>query len=114
MNRLRLAALWVCLVLLPPAAFSAQIDRTVENKQPTDCTENGDRRLMICRGAWSGKTVSLFNTWSAPDANPERLLDLPSPDGKKIIQVRGFHVRLSVGGKRFWTPFGNMHDAEVG
>lgn len=40
--------------------------------------------------------------------------DLVSPDGKKIIQVRGFHVRLRMNGKRYWTPFGNMHDAEVG
>jgi hypothetical protein len=50
----------------------------------------------------------------APDTNPEWWLDLPSPDGKKIIQVRGVQVRLSMNGKRYWTQFGNMHDAEVG
>jgi hypothetical protein len=49
----------------------------------------------------------------APDTNPERILKLPSPDGKKVIQVRGFQVRLMMNGKRYWTPFGNMHDAEV-
>jgi hypothetical protein len=110
----RLLAVWVCLVLFPPVAFSQEVNRAAEKKQPTDCTESGDRTLMVCRGAWSGKAVSLFNTWMAPDVNPERQLDLPSPDGKKIIQVRGFHVRLRMGGKQFWTPFGNMHDAEVG
>jgi hypothetical protein len=50
----------------------------------------------------------------APDTNPGRRLDLPSPDGKKVIQVRESHVRLKMNGKRYWTPFGNMHDAEVG
>ncbi len=50
----------------------------------------------------------------APDSNPERRLDLPSPDGEKIIRVRGFHVRLRMNGKQYWTPFGDMHDAELG
>lgn len=109
-----LATLWVCLVVLPPTALSRQISGIAEKSQLTDCSENGDRKYMVCRGAWSGKTVALFNTWSAPDTNSERQLDLPSPDSKKIIQVRGFHVRLRMRGKRFWTPFGNMHDAEVG
>ena len=80
----------------------------------TDCGKKTDRKYAVCRGAWSGKTVALFNTWMAPDTNPGRRLDFPSPDGKKIIQVRGFHVRLSLKGKRYWAPFGNMHDAEVG
>src|SRR5271154_3508265 len=114
MKRSHLVTFCCWLVFLAPAAFPAQINRAVENEQLTDCTQNGDRNFMICRGAWSGKTVSLFNTWSAPDSNPERLLDFPSPDCKKIIQVRGFRVRLMMNGKRFWTPFGNMHDAEVG
>ena len=109
-----LAAVWVCLVPLLPVARSEQFNRVAENRHSTDCRENGDRRYMVCRGAWSGKTVALFNTWMAPDTNPERRLDLPSPDGKKIIQVRGFHVRLRINGKRYWTPIGNMHDAEVG
>jgi hypothetical protein len=113
MNRWWLAAVWVCLILLP-MALSGQINHIAENRQSTDCSENGNRIYMVCRGAWSGKTVALFNTWMAPDTNPERRLDLPSPDGEKIIQVQGFHVRLSMNGKRYWTPFGNMHDAEVG
>jgi hypothetical protein len=113
-SRWWLVALWVCLILLLPFALSAQINRIAENRQSTDCTENGDPSYMVCPGAWSGKTVSLFNTWMASDTNPGRRLDLPSPDGKKIIKVRGFHVRLSMNGKRYWTPFGNMHDAEVG
>jgi hypothetical protein len=114
MSRSWLMAVWVCLFLLLPVALSEQINRVDENKQSTDCTDNGDRRYMECRGAWSGKTVALFNTWMAPDTNPERRLDLLSPDGKKIIQVRGFRVRLRINGKQYWTPFGNMHDAEVG
>lgn len=114
MSRWWLAAVWVCLVLFPPVAHSEQVSRVAEIRPSTDCSENGDRRYMVCRGAWSGKTVALFNTWMAPDTNPERRLDLPSPDGKKIIQVRGFHVRLRMNGKRYWTPFGRMHDAEVG
>lgn len=113
-SRSWLAAVWVCLVLLLPVALSGQINRIAKDKHPTDCTEKGDSRYMVCRGAWSGKTVALFNTWMAPDTNPERRLDLPSPDGEKIIWVRGFHVRLRMNGKQYWTPFGNMHDAEVG
>lgn len=113
-SRSWLAAVWVCLVLLLPVASSGQINRIAKDKHPTDCTEKGDSRYMVCRGAWSGKTVALFNTWMAPDTNPERRLDLPSPDGEKIIWVRGFRVRLRMNGKQYWTPFGNMHDAEVG
>lgn len=114
MSRWWLAAVWACLILLPPTVLSQQINRVAENRRLTECSENGDRRYMVCDGLWSGKTVALFNTLMAPDTNPERQLDLPSPDGKKIIQVRGFHVRLRMNGKRYWTPFGNMHDAEVG
>jgi hypothetical protein len=114
MSRLWLAPAWVCMVLSLPMALAEQIKRVSKIKQSTDCSENGDRRYMVCRGAWSGKTVELFNTWRASDTNPERRLDLPSPDGKKVIQVRGFHVRLRMNGKRYWTTFGNMHDAEVG
>jgi hypothetical protein len=114
MSRWWLSAVWAWLALFLPVALSEQVNRVVENRQSTDCSEHGDRRYMMCRGAWSGKTVALFNTWMAPDTNPERRLDLPSPDGKKIIQVRGFHVRLRMNGKRYWTPFGSMHDAEVG
>ena len=84
------------------------------NQESTDCEKGKDRRYAVCRGAWSGKTIALFNTWSAADTNPGRRLDLRSPDGKKILQVRGFRVRLWMDGKRYWTPLGSMHDAEVG
>jgi hypothetical protein len=113
-SRWRLAPLWLCLVPFVPTAFSQTVNRVTQNKQLTDCDKNADRRYAVCHGAWSGKTVLLFNTWMAPDTNPGRRLDLPSPDGKNVIRVRGFHVRLNANGKRFWTPFGNMHDAEVG
>ena len=90
-------------------------DRNALTNNPslTACDEKSDRRFSICRGAWSGKTIALFNTWMAPDTNPQRRLDLPSPDGNKVIRVHGFHVRLRMNGRQYWTPFGNMHDAEV-
>ncbi len=113
-SRWRLGPIWLCLVLFVPTAFSQEVNRVTQNEHGTDCGKSADRRYAVCHGAWSGKTVALFNTWMAPDMNPGRRLDLPSPDGKKIIQVSGFHVRLDVNGKRYWTPFGNMHDAEVG
>lgn len=104
-----------CVCLIPLHMFLTQgVNRVVKNTQLTDCRQKADPRFAVCRGAWSGKTVALFNTWMAPDTNPERQLDLPSPDGKKIIHVRGSHVRLRMNGKLYWTPFGNMHDAEVG
>jgi hypothetical protein len=114
MSRSWLTAVCTCSVLLPGVHFPDQIKRVADNKELTDCRDDSDRRYSVCRGAWSGKTIALFNTWMAPDENPERRLDLPSPDGKKILEVRGFHVRLRMEGRRYWTPFGNMHDAEVG
>src|ERR1700722_14463979 len=109
-----LALVLGCVSLLFPVTFSAQSNDTTGNKTSTDCEKNNDRRYAVCRGAWSTKTVALFNTWSALDLNPERRLELPSPDGNKILQVRGARVRLQLNGKRYWTPFGRMHDAEVG
>jgi len=82
--------------------------------RPDDCKEGSDRRFTVCRGAWSGKTIALFNTWMAPDTNPDRRVRVFSPDGEKAILVKGFHVRLEVDGRKLWTPFGNLHDAEVG
>lgn len=113
-NRWWLSSAWVGQVSFLPMALPQKINRFAESARSTDCRESGDPRYAVCRGAWSGKTVALFNTWMAPDTNPGRQLDLPSPDGGKIIQVRAFHVRLKMNGKRYWTPFGNMHDAEVG
>src|SRR5579863_7140767 len=109
-----LGAVRAFLILVLPVVLSQQVNRVSAYTRSTKCSHNGDPRYMVCRGAWSGKTVALFNTWMAPDTNPERQLQLPSPDGKKIIEVRGFHVRLKMNGNRYWTPFGNMHDAEVG
>jgi hypothetical protein len=89
------------------------VNQSLKSPKPKDCGKKSDLRYALCRGNWSGKTVALFNTWTAFDTNPERLLDFPSPDGKKVIKVRGFHVRLAMNRKYYWTPFGNMHDAEV-
>lgn len=84
------------------------------NTVSSECNGDPDRRYAVCRGPWSGKTISLFNTWSTFDNNPGRRLELPSPDGEKVIRVHDVHVRLVMNGKKYWTPFGNMHDAEVG
>ncbi len=109
-----LALVLSCLSLLFPVTFSAQSNDTAGSKTPTNCNKSGDLRYALCRGAWSGKTVALFNTWSARDLSPDRQLDLRSPDGKKILRVRGARVRLQMNGRRYWTPFGNMRGAEVG
>jgi hypothetical protein len=113
-SRWCLALAWTCVLAFPLPAQSANTSHSSKNKPTTVCTDNGDRAYMVCRGAWSGKSIALFNTWMAPDINPDRHLDFPSPDGRKIIRVRGFHVRIRIDGRQFWTPFGNMHDAEVG
>ena len=109
-----MACLGIRVLCRFPACGTSRTRSPSRGHSMTDCRNNADRRYAVCRGAWSGKTVALFNTWMAPDTNPERILKLPSPDGQKVIQVRGFHVRLLMDGKRYWTPFGNMHDAEVG
>ena len=51
-----------------------------------------ERRPQVCGvpGPMVRETMSLFNTWMAPDTNPERREELPSLDGKKVIVVRGF------------------------
>jgi hypothetical protein len=108
------AAPCLFLVALPLSGQTQESSRFPANEPRTKCADHGDPAYMVCHGAWSSKAVSLFNTWTAFDTNPERHLDLPSPDGSKIIRVRGFHARIRISGKQFWTPFGNMHDAEVG
>ncbi len=63
--RLLIGAVWVLMVLFP-ATLSGRSNHVAEDTKSTDCRENGgDRRYMVCRGAWSGKTVALFNTWMA-------------------------------------------------
>jgi hypothetical protein len=110
---------WCCAVLMSCLfAYSIQAgaQTKAESKTRTDrtaCGKNSDPAYAICRGPWSGKTISLFNTWMAPDTNPDRKLRLPSPDKSKVLIVDGFQVRLLVNGRTLWTPFGNMHDAEV-
>lgn len=81
--------------------------------RPDACEKRSDRRFAVCRGAWSGNTIALFNTWMSPDTNPGRKLRVVSPDGEKAIVVNGFHVRLEINDRKLWAPFGNMHDAEV-
>lgn len=110
---------WCCALLmgcLIPHSVHAGPQVKAESKAKTNstaCGKNADPATAICRGPWSGKTISLFNTWMAPDTNPDRKLRLPSPDKTKALLVNGFQVRLLVSGQKLWTPFGNMHDAEV-
>jgi len=106
--------LLVCLISIFGSAAPPQEKKSSASYKKTECGQKSDRRYAVCRGAWSGKTISLFNTWSAPDTNPERRLRFPSPEGTRIITVNGFQVRLHVNGKQYWAPFGNMHDSEVG
>jgi hypothetical protein len=73
-----------------------------------------DRRAAVNRGEWSAQTVSLFNTWGGLDSNPGRLLTLPSPDGKKIIQVRNETVGIVIDGKGYRTKLGEKTSAELG
>jgi len=102
----------LALTLVPGISASGQNDFKVDKS--TDCGVTVDRAIAVCRGGWSGKTVALFNTWDSADINPRRRLHFPSPDGKKTIVVDGFRVRLRMDDKTYWTPFGMMHDAEVG
>ena len=73
-----------------------------------------DRRTSVEPGAWSGKAVSLFNTWGGLDSNPGRKLSLSSPDGTKTISVRNDTVTLVVSGKQYPTGFGARTNAELG
>jgi hypothetical protein len=73
-----------------------------------------DLRYAACRGTWSRQTIALQNVWTNHGPSPDRRIDIPSPDGKKAIRVRGVHVRLLEDGKRYWAPFGNMPQAELG
>jgi hypothetical protein len=113
-RRLSAGLFILCVVPFLVSARRHQRNSTSENPKLKVCGVHGDRRFAVCRGSWSGKTVALFNTWSAPDSNPDRRLRFGSPDGSKVITVEGFHARLLINGKAYWTPFGMMHDADVG
>ena len=73
-----------------------------------------DRRVSVNRGEWSTQAVSLFNTWGGLDSNPGRVLSLPSPDGKNIIQVRNETVAIFINGKAYRTRLGEKTSAELG
>ena len=104
---------WLCISSTFCLTASGEEKVSRKNDKAPKYGQKSDLRYSVCHGAWSGETIALFNTWSAPDTNPERRLRLASPDGKKEIKVSGFHVRLVVNGKAYWTPLGNMHDAEL-
>jgi hypothetical protein len=72
------------------------------------------KRTSVNRGEWSAHTVSLFNTWGGLDSNPGRVLTLPSPDGKKVIQVRNERVGIVIDGKTYRTKLGEKTSAELG
>lgn len=105
----QLCALSICVVSL--SAQSGQPKRT-----PNNTLRTSDRRYAVVRGAWSAATVSLFNTWSAFDDNLDRRASFYSPDHKKLVEIVGNEVFVSVNGKRFKTDINNetQHDAELG
>jgi hypothetical protein len=72
------------------------------------------KRTRVNRGEWSAQTVSLFNTWGGLDSNPGRVLTLPSPDGKKVIQVRNERVGIVIDGKAYRTRLREKTSAELG
>jgi hypothetical protein len=75
-----------------------------------------DRRYAVVSGAWSAATVSLFNTWTALDDNPQRRAHFYSPDHKKRIEILGERVFLRIDGRTFDTGVSSVlnHDAELG
>lgn len=72
-----------------------------------------DGKSIVRRGAWSSQTVSLFNGIGAAGYD-RNSLSLPSPDGRKIIEVEGERVTVLAGGKRYATKFGEKTNAELG
>ncbi len=108
------SALLVCCLPFVAVATAQQGEGKTKNVHFRNCTEKDDPARAVCRGPWSSQAVSLFNTWTAFDIEPDRSLRFRSPDGEKVIAVDGFHARIRINGKAYWTPFGMMHDAEVG
>lgn len=105
----QLCTLGICLLSIraqtgPPKTASGKSARKL------------DPRYAVVRGAWSAATVSLFNTWSTLDHNPDRRASFYSPDHKKQIEIIGERVFLHMDGKTFDTSIDNVtkHDAELG
>jgi hypothetical protein len=91
--------------------------RTQSGKPSTDTRPATlDRRYAVSKGAWSGATVSLFNTWTAFHDTPGRHIAIWSPDHEKQILVIGKEVRLRINGRTFDTGInGDLNlDAELG
>jgi hypothetical protein len=66
------------------------------------------------RGAWSGKAISLFNTWGELDDNPNRNATIYSPNHKNAIRIVGEKVTALIDGKQFATDFAEKTNAELG
>lgn len=75
--------------------------------------QSSSRATKKSPGAWSAHAVSLFNTWGALDENPGRKADFPSPDGRKLVRVRGESVSVLVEGKVSPTSIGEMTNPEL-
>jgi hypothetical protein len=108
--RIPAVAVFVSVATIAIGLLQSRVDAIAKN------SPKPDRRYVGSRGSWSGATVSLFNTWSAPDENPERHASIYSPDRQKIIEVAGNEVSLRIGDRRFETGINNdtKHDAELG
>jgi len=120
--RIVLRCLLLALGVLVLPSLYARVTRAQVAKTETTATTSTrnprktDPRYAIGRGSWSAATVSLFNTWSAPDENPGRQASFYSPDRKKLVEVLGARVFLRLGGRTFDTNINNVtkHDAELG
>ncbi len=96
--------------------FSVKAQVKMLETAPTKTSAQPDRRDAISSGAWSAATISLFNTWSALDDNPDRRASFYSPDHKKLVEISGENVVLRIAGRTFRTNINNVtkHDGELG
>lgn len=106
----------VIILILGTCPLSLKAQTELPKSEPATISQKPDLRYAVLRGAWSAATISLFNTWSAFDYNPDRRASFSSPDHKKLIEIIGNDVFLRMNGKTFKTDINNQtnHDAELG
>jgi hypothetical protein len=116
---LRRSTLIALLALVAPPSFAvAQSQQPCVRVTTAARTEPKskplDKQHALVRGQWSSATISLFNTSGALDQNPGRSTCFSSPDGKKIVDIGGGKVSISIGGKVHQTGFGDLTNPELG
>lgn len=115
LGRVLLLCAQLCALIFCVVSLSAQSGQP-RAPRANNRSRTSNRRYAIVRGAWSAATVSLFNTWSALDDNLGRRASFYSPDHKKLVEIVGNEVFISLNGNRFKTDINNetKHDAELG